>query len=81
MDAFNEAEDDPGDALWAAYSLTRDFITESKPQTLAGVLAKARAARHEAVDRDGDECWPGSMGEAWAFDIVNDLLRVTGRVA
>jgi hypothetical protein len=76
MDAFNDAAGDADGALWAAYSESCDFITASKPQSLAGVLAKAKAARHEA-NYDEDD-WSGTMGEAWAPAIINALLRVTG---
>ncbi len=76
MDAFNNGEEGFDGPLWAAYRHTRDFITASKPQTLAGVLAKARAARHEAHYDEDD--WGGTMGEAWAPEIINALLRVTG---
>lgn len=39
-------------------------MADSKPTTLVGVSAKARAACHEAVDSDCDERWPVSMGDA-----------------
>ncbi len=52
--------------LWAAYEASRNFIGNAKPCALEGVLAKARAAKAEA----------GSMGEVWAWDIVDDLLAV-----
>jgi hypothetical protein len=85
MQNYNDLGDmrDDNDALWAAYERTRNAISAAEPQTMEGILAKARAAKAEAVDGDGDgeESWGGSMGEPWAFDIVNDLLRVVGGAA
>jgi len=73
-----EFDDDP---LWLAYSRTRDAITDAKPHTLAGMLAKARAAKAEAMDRDGSVRPEGSMGSDWAWDLMNDLLRLHGAQA
>jgi predicted outer membrane protein len=72
--AFNTAFDDPStqegdkEVLGSRYDQTRDAISDSEPRTLAGIYAKARAAKVEAR----------SMGEVWAWDIVNDLLRIAG---
>jgi hypothetical protein len=60
----------------AAYEKTRDLIGDAEPQTMAGILAKCRAARDEATDGGYDEEWEGSMGAVWAIDVVNDLLRL-----
>jgi hypothetical protein len=76
--AVNAGLDYDEGPLWDAYDATRDFISDSAPQTLAGVLAKVRAAKDESMNSDGTERWEGSMGEAWAGDIINDLLRVAG---
>ncbi len=43
------------------------------------MLAKARAAKLEATMPDGDEEPAGTIAEAWAWDLVNDLLRISGR--
>lgn len=68
--AYNQGDGDlaalDDDPLWAAYEASRNFIGNAKPCALEGVLAKARAAKAEA----------GSMGEVWAWDIVDDLLAV-----
>ena len=70
-DAVN-AYDGPLDVtdcpLWQAYSATLDAIDEAEPQTMAGILAKARAAVAE------DE----QTGEQWGLDIAHDLLRLAG---
>jgi hypothetical protein len=71
-------EDDPE---WGDYDETRDFIADAQPKRFAGVLAMARAARSEATCPDGDERWEGSMGEAWAPEIINHLLRVASSAA
>ena len=69
---------DKPDPLWDAYERTRDAITEAKPCTLAGMQAKARAAKAEALTSrtDGTESPEGTPAEAWAWQLVNDLLAV-----
>lgn len=73
--AFNESpgtidiEDDP---LWHACCEISDFITAAKPQTLAGMQAKDRAA---LADGKGE---PNTTGDIWAWNLVHDLLRLTG---
>ena len=80
MRAYNQAgglEDiDEPDPLWDAYERTRDAITEAKPCTLAGMQAKAQAAKAEALTSrtDGTESPEGTPAEAWAWQLVNDLL-------
>ncbi len=75
--AFNasplDSDDDP---LWPAYERTREAIEIAKPQTLAGILAKARVAKAEASMLAGPENPHGSPAADWAWDLVNDLLRV-----
>ena len=79
MDTLNSIDGwEENDPIWLAYDETRDFITKAEPKTFAGVLAMARAARHEATGLDGKENWPGGMGQEWAPEIINHLLRVTG---
>lgn len=84
LDAYNrdggyvDCEVDP---LWHAYSRSRDAIGAAQPRTLAGMLAKARAAKAEAAlpgGREQPECTPA---ERWAWDLVNDLLRLHGEAA
>lgn len=69
----DENEDGPS---WAAYEASRSAIAMARPATLAGLLAKARAAKAEAASPDGidrpDHCPAGSF----AWDLVNDLLRL-----
>jgi hypothetical protein len=84
MDAFNrdrsdlDAEDNP---LWAAYERTRDAIHEARPQTIEGMLAKARAAKVEALMPDGRENPSNCPAETWAWDLLNDLLRLNSSLA
>jgi hypothetical protein len=40
------------------------------------VLAKARAAKAQAQHPNGREDPSAGMGQDWAWDIVNDLLRI-----
>jgi hypothetical protein len=81
IDAFNnspfqgDAEDDP---LWHAYERTRDAIYDAKPKTIAGMVAKARAAKAEAIQPDGSEHPANCPAEYWAWDLVNDLIRING---
>ncbi len=73
---------DPGpmdapDPLWDRYEATRNAISEAKPSTLEGMLAKARAAKAEAGRPDGSENPDGTPAARWAWDLVNDLLGGT----
>ena len=63
--------------LWAAYEQTRDAIHEAEPQSIQGMLAKARAAKIEAGPRDDPD---DGVAIRWAWDLVNDLLRLYGRM-
>ncbi|HVE22832.1 MAG TPA: hypothetical protein VNC39_12730 [Acidocella sp.] len=63
------------DPLWHAYERTRDAICDAEPQTFAGMLAKARAAKVEATDLDG-VVRPDGYSAAWAWDLLNDLIRI-----
>jgi hypothetical protein len=80
MNAYNndlsdtESDENP---LWDAYERTRDAIDDAQPKTIAGMLAKARAAKAEALDPDGEERADGRAA-AWSWDIVNDLIRLNG---
>lgn len=69
----DEEEDGPA---WRAYERNRDAISAAKPQTLAGMIAKARAAKLEATFWEQSENVHGTMGEPWAWDLVNSLLRL-----
>ena len=77
MDAYNhdagdlDAEDCP---LWLAYASTRDAISNARPQTMDGFLAKARAAKAEARTPGGEENPENCPAARWAWDLVNDLL-------
>ena len=44
--------------------------------TIAGIVAKASAARAEAQDSEG--AGHGTVAELWAWDLVNDLMRLEG---
>lgn len=74
-DSDLEAEDDP---LWHAYWRTHIAIDDARPQSIDGILAKARAAKTEAHRPDGTEERDGGQGAVWAWDLVNDLLRLNG---
>ena len=74
-DAPDEEEDGPA---WRAYEENRDAISAITPQTLAGMIAKARAAKLEAGFWDRYENIHGTMAEPWAWDLVNSLLQLAG---
>ena len=81
--AFNQygdlgRDDDP---LGLAYGRTRDAISSARAQTMAGILAKAAAAKGEARNPDGSYDPEGTPAADWAFGVVNDLLRLHGVVA
>ena len=83
MDAVNRGDDgnDDNGLAWRAYEACRDTVTDGEPQTMAGVLAKARAVKVEGRMRDGSEQLSGTMAEGWALDVVNALLRLEGVAA
>lgn len=62
--------------LWDVYERSSVAISAMVPQTLAGLVAKARVAKAEAVQPDGKENWESSVASNWAWDIVNDLIRM-----
>jgi hypothetical protein len=72
----DDMEDD--DPVWLAYDHTRDAITASRPLTMAGIVAKAKAARFEGRHLDGTVGTPSSTADHWAWDITSDLLRLHG---
>jgi hypothetical protein len=77
LDKHGSGEDEC--PYWLAYERSRNAIDASRPATMAGVLAKAAAAKREALDREGNTyTWEGTRGGAWAWDLMNDLLRLMG---
>ena len=62
------------DPRWAAYERTLDAICDSEPKTLAGIVAKARAAQVEATDPEGYEVPESEVPMIWS--IVKDLIRL-----
>ena len=73
---YGSGEDDC--SLWQAYERSRNAINSAVPVTMAGMVAKARAAKAEARNLDGSESPNGCPAETWAWDLVNDLLRLEG---
>jgi hypothetical protein len=72
---YLEPEEDP---LWEAYCQTHDAIGSAHPQTIEGALAKARAAKAEALRQDGTELPEDGPAGRWAWQVVDDLLRLSG---
>jgi hypothetical protein len=83
-DAYNQDHGDGGtdnNPLWQAYEKLRDIISEASPQTVEGLFAKARAAKSEArvlVNGTYYEQPSNTPAETWAWDLVNDLVRLFG---
>ena len=81
MDLVNsgvDGDDDDG-PTWQAYDQSRDAISSFRPKTTEGMMAKARAAKAEARSpcvEGGPEHPAGTPAEDWAWDLVNDLLRL-----
>jgi hypothetical protein len=71
---YLEPDDDP---LWHAYEGTQTAVYDAKPQTIAGIIAKAKAAKEEAQNPSGEN-WEDCSAADWAWDIVNDLVRLSG---
>jgi hypothetical protein len=66
---------EPGDnPLWHAYLRTYRAIRDAVPQTLVGIVAKARATKAEATNPDGT-VEPEDATD-WAWDLVEDLIRL-----
>lgn len=61
---------------WQAYSAAFETIDDWQCKTLAGVLAKFRAALVDATSSDGTVSLDGSSGGLWAFEAAMDLLRL-----
>ena len=66
---------------WQAYEVSRDAIHDVRPITLAGMRAKVLVAKAEALRPDGTEDPDGTVAAHRSWDLVNDLLRLTGGVA
>ena len=68
-------EADAGDA----YERLATAIDEVRPQTLDGMVAKAKAAIEHASQTPGLDVTRGersSVAEGWAWDLMHDLLRL-----
>ncbi|MBI0538985.1 hypothetical protein D9599_25875 [Roseomonas sp. KE2513] len=75
LDEHGSGEDDC--PFWLAYVRSRDAIHTAVPVTLAGIVAKARAAKAEVFNPGSDTENPhGTVAETWAWDLVQDLLRL-----
>jgi hypothetical protein len=78
--AYNtDPGDDDDNPLWDAIQEAEAEIDARPPQTLAGVVEKARVAiqlvKQEPEDRTD---WEGSPAGSWAREVVLDLARLSG---
>lgn len=73
-----DADDSPH---WPPFAASSDAISIARPASLAELAAKARAAKREALTVSGQE--DASIGSAldWAWDLVNDLIRLDAGTA
>jgi hypothetical protein len=76
FNAYAGLDDNHDAALWAECRCTRDAITDARPQTVEGMIAKARAAKLEALNADGTEEPENGRAARWAWQILNDMLRL-----
>ena len=60
---------------WAAYLSSNDAISHARPTSLAGLVAKARAAKREALQNGREDITNGSA-LVWGWHLVNDLIRL-----
>ncbi|MBL6082592.1 hypothetical protein JMJ56_32010 [Belnapia sp. T18] len=83
VDALNSDDRDCDDSNphWVAYEASGKAISAARPQTLAGMRAKALAAKAEALMPDGSESYDGTTAGVWASDLLHDVLRLTGGAA
>ena len=70
-----DMKDDP---LFRAYGESCDLIRAARPKTLAGIVAKAKAAVAEDPALADPEYTSHGPAETWSFDVVNDLIRLFG---
>jgi hypothetical protein len=68
-----DADDSPH---WPSFVASSDAIAAARPTTLAGLAAKARTAKREALTSGGGEDPCNGAALAWAWDLVNDLIRL-----
>lgn len=76
-DLNTRADWDDDACPWRArYDAALDIIGEAEPQTLAGWLAKAEAARIESLDLAGEESPEDTLSAQWAWSLMHDMRRL-----
>ncbi len=70
---YLECEVDP---LWHAYRRTMDALDNMRPQTLAGMASKIKAA-----EADADCEFTDTHAGRWAWDVMQAVLAMAGDVA
>ncbi len=76
IDGHDLSDDDP---LWEDDNRNAEIICAAKPMTFAGLVAKAAATKLHATLPDGTVELE-VLSADWALDLVNDLVRLGGRV-
>jgi hypothetical protein len=79
LKAFEADQRDSDESpFWPPYNHSLRVINEVEPKTIEGLVAKAYAAKVEAYNhgRDGQEDPEGTHAEGWAWNLINDLIRI-----
>ena len=82
LDAYNRSDDENDGPIREALDQVIVVIENTRPVTLAGVVAKARAAQTEVL-KGGDQpeiTLSKNEGAAWSWHLVNDLIRLADAV-
>ncbi|MFT8246611.1 hypothetical protein [Roseomonas sp. BN140053] len=80
LHAAPDSEPDDG-PTWQAYERSCEAINAAVPQTLAGMIAKAQAAKVEQLGIGYTTNPEGTLAAPWSWDLLHDLLRLAGAVA
>lgn len=73
-----DGDEDDDSPEYAAWRRCNDVVCDTEPQTMAGVLALARAAKRSATRPDGSAYEQGftSDASAWAWGVMEGLCRL-----
>lgn len=75
----NSCAEDEASPLHAAYLASYNRLQTMRPETMEGWIAKAHSAKAEARQPDGQEDPDGTVAAAWAWELLNDAIRIARR--
>jgi len=78
-EAFNSADNDldaEHDPLWHAFEASEDALRAAVPDTLEGLVEKARVLRLDATGSDGTLVFAPVLAPSWAAPILADLTHL-----